>query len=97
MSYTVRDKARFVHELTGYTMKDCLVVLQAAEAFDMQAFRNNEAVKYGKLFTVEPYKIPERNRYDINTQKVAVSRSHYALRVKLHKMGEEVLDEIEDE
>ena len=97
MSYNVRDKARFVHELTGYTMKDCLAVLQAAEAFDMQAFRNNEAVKYGKLFTIEPYKIQQRNRYDINTGKVAVSRQHYALRVRLHKLGEEVLDEIEDE
>lgn len=96
MSYNIKDKAHFIHELTGYTVQDCLAVLKAGEAFDMQAFRNNKAVKYGKLFTIEPYKVEPRNRYDINTKQVIPSRSHYTLRVKVHKLGNETLDEIED-
>lgn len=93
MSYTLRDKARFIQKVTGYTVKDSLAVLQAAEAFDMYAFRNHKSIKYGRLFTVEPYKIPERNRYDINSGTVLPSKSHYGVRLKLHKAGDEILNE----
>jgi len=96
MSYNVRDKARFVHELTGYSIKDCLAVLHAAEAFDMKALRDKEGIKYGKLFTVEPYLIEARNRYDINHHQVEVSPSHYGLRVRTHKLADEILAENED-
>ena len=96
MTQGLRDKARFVHNLTGYTVQDCFAVLQAAEAYDVKALRDKTSIKYGKLFTVEPYLMPTRKRYDINKGEVVTNDNHYGLRIRVHKLGRELLDEEED-
>lgn len=88
----MRDRARFISELTGYTINDCLTMIRASNEFDLISLGNKEPILFGSAFTVTPIKRETRKRYNINTGEAQEEPEHYQLKVTLHKAGREALD-----
>ena len=92
MAATLIDKARFINKQTGFAIKDCMEVLKSAQTFDSNMIIQGEVLKYGKLFSVVPTKIPATNKYDLNNKKVRTVPEHYRLSIREHSLAKECLD-----
>lgn len=86
------DKAKYISEMTGFTIKDCMEVLKRAEDFDAQALTKGEPIKFGKLFTIYPTLVSPRRRYNVYTHEYGNTEAHYKLRVKVHRLGKLFLE-----
>jgi hypothetical protein len=86
------DKAKYISEMTGFTIKDCMEVLKHAEDFDAQALTQGEPIKFGKLFTVYPTPVASRRRYNVYTHEYGESKAHYKLKIKVHSLGKLFLE-----
>lgn len=92
MTATLIDKARFIHQQTGFAIKDCLEVLRSAQTFDSNMIMEGQTLKYGKLFSVVPTKIPATNKYDLNNHEMRIVPEHYKLMIREHRLAKECLD-----
>lgn len=91
---TLKDKAKFASEATGFTIQDCLEVLRAAEDFDYIELSKGNSIKYGKLFTLQPVKVAKRKRYDVYHKRVVTVASHWVLKTKTHKRARVAISKI---
>lgn len=92
MAANLIDKARFINKQTGFAIKDCMEVLKSAQMFDSNMIMAGEPIKYGKLFTIKPVKIPATNKYDLNNHKMRVVPEHYRLSLTEHNLAKECLN-----